>query len=256
MEFSVDFLDRVCLGDCLDLMRQIPDNTIDLVACDLPYGVTQHKKDIALDLDILWKEYYRIAKINAAFVLTAQFPFTADLFNSNRKHFKYDMVWNKVIAGGFLNANRMPMRVHENILVFYRKQPTYNPQFTDSDKPLHAMGKSYLQRETIHQNYGHYERAEDTRKGTTKRHPTSIVTFAKPHSSQMTHRTQKSLELFKWIIATFSNSGDIVLDNCCGSGTTAVAAKSLGRHFVAMDSDNECVTMSESRVAELGESSV
>lgn len=137
-------MDRVYLrqGDCLELMKEIPDKSVDMILCDLPYGVTQNKKDIALPFDKLWQQYNRIVKDNGCIALFGQGLFFIDLVNSNRKIYRYDLVWDKVLTSGFLNAKRMPLRQHEQIAIFYKKQPTYNPQFTIG-KPLHSKGISY-----------------------------------------------------------------------------------------------------------------
>ncbi len=243
-------VDSVIFGDCLEVMKTIPDGSIDLVLSDLPYEVTQNKKDVKLDLRALWIQYKRVAKPNAAFVLTAQFPFSFDLYESNKKDFRYDLIWDKVLPSGHLNANRMPLRSHEHVLVFYRRQPTYNPQFTEGS-PLHAEGKGSLGKDVVHQNYGKWNRLDDRRKGSTQKHSRSILRFPKPHASSALHPTQKSLDLFEWLVQTYSNEGDLVLDNCCGSGTTAVACKKMNRRFIAIDDDPRCIEITRQRLSEL-----
>lgn len=230
-------------GDCLEAMKDIPDGVVDMILCDLPYGVTQNKKDLILDLDNLWSQYKRVAKPNAAFVLTAQFPFSFDLYESNRKWFKYDLIWDKEIPSGHLNARRMPLRVHEHILIFYGRQPKYNPQYTEG-KPSHGWKSTGAL--VPDQNYGDYSRVDY--EASTKKHPRSIVRFAKPHASVARHRTEKSVDLFEWLIRTYTDTGELVLDNCCGSGTTGVACVNTGREYILIDNDPECVAMTRSRL--------
>lgn len=155
-------------GNCLELMKEIPDKSVDMICCDLPYGVTQNKKDIALPFDKIWEQYNRIIKDNGCIALFGQGLFYVDLINSNRKMFRYDLVWDKVLTSGFLNANRMPLRKHEQIAIFYKKQPIYNPQFTQG-KPLHSKGKSYKDKTPKNQNYGKFDNTDDLRAGSTEK---------------------------------------------------------------------------------------
>lgn len=231
-----DRLDYIKNCDCLEGMKEIPDKSVDLIVCDLPYGVTQSKKDIRIPFDKLWKQYKRIIKDNGAICLFAQGKFFVDLVNSNRKMYRYDLVWDKELPTGFLNAKRMPLRRHEQIAVFYKKLPTYNPQFT-AGKPLHGKGISYLSKELKNSNYGKFDKMEDLRKGSTDKYPTSILKFRKPHPAISVHQTQKSIELVEWLIKTYSNDGDVVLDNCIGSGTTALACLNTNRHYIGFEID-------------------
>lgn len=228
-------IECIC-GDCLREMENIADKSIDMVLCDLPYGVTQNKKDIALPFDKLWEQYNRIIKDNGCIALFGQGLFYVDLVNSNRKMFRYDLVWNKVLTSGFLNANRMPLRQHEQISIFYKKQPTYNPQFTQG-KPLHSKGKSYKNKEPKNQNYGRFNNTEDVRAGSTEKYPTSIVSFKKCHPSKALHPTEKSVECLEWLIKTYTNVGDVVLDNCAGSMSTGVACIRTGRKGIMIEKD-------------------
>lgn len=225
-------------GDCLQLMSEIPDKSIDLICCDLPYGCTNNPEDIPLDLDLLWKQYKRVIKDNGAIILFCQSKFFVDLVNSNRSWFRYDIVWDKQLITGHLNANKMPLRRHEQIAVFYKKLPTYNPQFTEG-KPQHGRGKSYLNKEPKNQNYGEYKMIEDYRKGNTQKYPTSIIQIAKSHPAQTKHRTEKPIELYEWLIKTYSNENDIVLDNCMGSGNCGIAALKNNRRFVGIEKNPE-----------------
>ena len=236
-------------GDCLELMKEIPDKSIDMILCDLPYGTTQNKSDIIIPFDKLWNSYERIIKDNGAIVLFAQGVFYVDLINSNRKLFRYDLIWDKVLTSGFLNAKRMPLRQHEQIAVFYKKLPKYNPQFT-SGKPLHSKGKTYKDKPIVNQNYGVFHTADDSRAGSTEKYPTSILKFQKPHPSISVHRTQKSVELLEWLINTYTDEGETVLDNCMGSGSTGVACVNTNRNFIGYELDEKYFEIAEKRINE------
>ena len=245
---------EILLGDCLELMKDIPNGSIDMILCDLPYGITQNKYDIILPFDKLWEQYERIIKDNGAIVLFGQGLFFVDLINSNRKLFRYDLVWDKQLISGFLNANRMPLRVHENIAVFYKKLPTYNPQYTEG-KPLHSKGKSYLNKEHKNENYGKFKMTDDSRAGSTQKHPKSIISFQKPHPSKAQHRTEKSIEMLEWLIRTYTNENDVVLDNCAGSGTTAIACLKTNRQFIIMEKEKKYYDIILKRVADFNKNS-
>lgn len=234
-------------GDCLELMKNIPDKSIDMILCDLPYGVTQNKKDIIIPFDKLWEQYNRIIKDNGAIVLFAQGMFYIDLVNSNRKMFKYDLVWNKQLISGFLNANRMPLRQHEQIAIFYKKLPTYNPQFTQG-KPLHSKGKSYIDKKCNNKNYGIFHVTDDNRAGSTEKYPTSILTFNKPHPSVAKHRTEKPVALLEYLIKTYTNENETVLDNCMGSGSTGIACKNTNRNFIGIELDKDYFEIAKKRI--------
>ena len=242
-------------GDCLELMKEIPDKSIDMILCDLPYGTTQNKSDIIIPFDKLWNSYERIIKDNGAIVLFAQGVFYVDLINSNRKLFRYDLIWDKVLTSGFLNAKRMPLRQHEQIAVFYKKLPKYNPQFT-SGKPLHSKGKTYKDKPIVNQNYGVFHTADDSRAGSTEKYPTSILKFQKPHPSISVHRTQKSVELLEWLINTYTDEGETVLDNCMGSGSTGVACVNTNRNFIGYELDEKYFEIAEKRINECIETTI
>lgn len=236
--------------DCFNIFSEIEDKSIDAIICDLPYGTTQNKYDIVLPFDDLWKEYKRIIKDNGVIILFGQGLFFIDLVNSNRKWYRYDIIWDKILTTGFLNANRMPLRSHENIAVFYKKLPTYNPQFTEG-KPLHSKGTSYLKVDHKNQNYGEYDKTDDSRAGSTQKYPKSIISFQKPHPSKAVHRTEKSLELMEWLVKTYSNEGDLVLDNTMGSGTTGVASFLNKRKFIGIEKRLEDYIIAKNRIIEL-----
>ena len=249
MIYPDDYINKIICGDCLDVMQNIPSNSIDMILCDLPYGTTRHKQDKKINLDVLWGIYKRIIKNNGAIVLTCQFPFTAELYYSNKSWFRYDLVWDKVLISGFLNSNRCPLRSHENILVFYRKLPTYNPQFSIGN-PLHSKGNSYKNKEIKNQNYGEFSVTDDIRSGSTEKYPKSILQFKKSHPSKSLHRTEKPVPLFEYLIKTYTNEGDLVLDNCLGSGTTAIACLNTNRRCIGIEKEPKYVEISKNRVIE------
>jgi site-specific DNA-methyltransferase (adenine-specific) len=163
--------------------------------------------------------------------------------------FRYDIVWDKCLTSGFLNSNKMPLRQHEQIAVFYKKLPTYNPQFSKG-KPLHSKGISYINKPIKNQNYGDFHATDDSRKGCTEKYPTSILKFNKPHPSKSIHRTEKPVALLEYLIKTYTNDGDIVLDNCMGSGSTGVACVNTNRKFIGMELDKDYFDISQKRIKE------
>ena len=237
------------LGDCLELMKDTPDKSIDMILCDLPYGKTQNKKDKPLSFELLWEQYCKIIKDNGCIALFGQGTFYVDLVNSNRKMFRYDLVWDKGLTTGFLNANRMPLRRHEQIAIFYKKQPIYNPQFSQG-RPLHGKGTVYKSKEIKNQNYGKFNTVEDNRAGSVEKYPTSILSFKKPHPSMTLHRTEKPVELLEYLIKTYTNEGQTVLDNCMGSGSTGVACVNTNRSFIGMEIDEEYFNIAKNRIDE------
>lgn len=236
--------------NCLNVMPSIEDKSIDMICCDLPYGATQNKDDIVIPFKPLWEQYERIIKDNGVIVLFGQGLFYVDLVNSNRKLFRYDLVWDKVLTSGFLNARRMPLRQHEQIAIFYKKLPTYNPQFTEG-KPLHGKGTSYKNKELKNQNYGYFEATDDLRKGSTEKYPTSILRFAKPHPSIAKHRTEKSIECLEWLIKTYTNEGETVLDNCMGAGSCGIACQKCNRNFIGIELDTHYFEIASRRINEI-----
>ena len=235
--------------DCFNTFSKIEDKSIDFILCDLPYGVTQNKKDIALPLGKLWFQYERIIKDSGCIALFCQGKFFIDLVNSNRKLFRYDLVWDKSLVSGFLNANRMPLRQHEQIAIFYKKQPTYNPQFHIGN-PLHSKGKSVFDKEITNNNYGQFKVIDDSRAGSVEKYPTSILRFSKTHPSCCKHPTEKPVDLLAWLIKTYTNEGDTVLDNCMGSGSTGVACVKTSRNFIGMEIDEEYFSVAKNRIDE------
>ena len=226
-------INEIYLGDCLELMpKHVEDKSIDMIFCDLPYGTTQNKWDSVIPLDKLWSEYERVIKDNGVIVLTAAQPFTSALVMSNQKLFKYEWIWKKTKCSGHLNAKKMPLRQHESVLIFYKKLPTYNPQgLIDGDfnnsRPAQGSG--------IVKNYG---KERYTKKISKKgNYPKTIQEFANPSGAGHLHPTQKPLSLIEYMIHTYTNEGDLILDNTCGSGTTGLGAKNLNRNYIMMEQD-------------------
>lgn len=236
------YINQVIEDDCLHVMPNIPDKSIDMILCDLPYGTTQNKWDSVIDLDKLWKEYTRIIKDNGAIVLTAQGIFTAKLILSNEKWFKYKIVWIKSKSTNFLNVKKQPLRKHEDICVFYKHQPTYNPQMT--------QGESYdkgIRKDQYTGSYGDFKPLHVKSNG--MRYPNDVLCmeeylypiddflYFKTAESEgpVYHPTQKPVELGRYLIRTFTNPGDIVLDNACGSGSFLVAAALENRRFIGIE---------------------
>ena len=231
-------INEIYKGDCLELMpKYVDDKSVDMIFCDLPYGTTKCKWDSVIDLPKLWDEYERVIKDNGVILLFAQTPFDKVLGASNLKLLKYEWIWEKTQATGHLNAKKMPMKAHENILVFYKKLPTYNPQKTNGHKPINSYTK-YIKTQNNTEIYGEMKR-EISGGGETDRYPRSVITFASDKQKSCLHPTQKPLSLIEYMIRTYTNEGDLILDNACGSGTTGLGAKNLGRNFIMMEQDPE-----------------
>jgi site-specific DNA-methyltransferase (adenine-specific) len=231
-------------GDCLELMKGIPKESIDLILCDLPYGTTKNKWDTVIPLEEMWEQYNRIIKKNGAIVLFSDGIFSAYLMQSNVKMWRYNLVWDKMLPSGFLNANRMPLRRHELISVFYKKTPTYNPQKTVGKKN-HSKGKPKDEKNNNYGNFGFVDNKEIL--GDLK-HPTSILSFQKPHPSISVHSTQKPVPLLEYLVKTYTNPGDTVLDNCMGSGSTGVACVNTGRKFIGIELEKQYFDIAINRI--------
>ncbi|MDO9304623.1 MAG: site-specific DNA-methyltransferase [Sulfuricurvum sp.] len=228
-------INHVYNEDCLVGMKRIPDKSIDMILCDLPYGTTHCKWDSIIPLDLLWEQYERIIKDSGAIVLTAQSPFSEVLAVSKLDLFRYRWVWEKTEATGHLNAKKMPMKAHEDILVFYKKLPTYNPIKTQGHERKTASRNRSLQQNN------HYGKMADavTTYDSTERYPRSVLKFAKEKQYMNLHPTQKPAALFEYLVLTYTNKGDTVLDNCMGSGTSAVVCIKNERDFIGFENDVE-----------------
>ncbi len=234
-------INTVLNGDCLELMKDIPEGSIDMILCDLPYGTTKNKWDIIIPFNELWEQYERIIKDNGAIVLTASQPFTSALVMSNPVLFRYDMTWEKSIATGFLNAKKMPLRGHEDVLVFYKKLPIYNPQKFMLKTP--SFKKSNRTRTSENYNKFMTEGVYGTKDGS--RYPRSVFSIqyescffdSQKRGARTSHPTQKPVALFEYLISTYTNEGAVVLDNCAGSGTTAIACINANRQYILMEKE-------------------
>ena len=274
-------------GDCLEVMKEIPSKSVDMILCDLPYQVTKNKWDIIIpmndyviindevlekdkfylqqfmkgltkkEIDKIWKEnkqeglwshYNRIIKDNGAILLFGQDIFSAQLINSNLKMYKYKWFWKKDRPSGFLNAKKMPLKDVEEILVFYKKCPIYNPQFWEGI-PLHGMGTKYKEGNLGNNNYGKFASHTNpsaNREGDTKKCPRQVLEFKRPHPPIFP--TQKPVDLCEYLIKTYTNEGDLVLDNCMGSGSTGVACKNLNRRFIGIELNSKTFNLAKDRI--------
>ena len=236
------------MGDCLEIMREIPTASVDMILCDLPYERTRNKWDTALPMEKLWEQYKRIIKESGAILLFADGLFMARLMLAEPKLWRYNIVWDKILKGGFLNANKMPLRQHEEICVFYKKTPTYNPQKTEGKK-------NHSKKTTGTDNcYGKYNIVDNSEKLGNMKHPTSIVSFQKDHPSVAVHPTQKPVRLLEYLVRTYTNEGETVLDNCMGSGGTGVACLNTGRCFIGIEKDPHYFHIAKERIDHAGES--
>ena len=231
------------LGDCLERMKEITNNSVDLVLVDLPYGTTQNKWDSVIDLEEVWKQLKRICSDNTPKIMFAQTPFDKVLGCSNLKELKYEWVWEKTTATGHLNAKKMPMKAHENILVFYDKLPTYNPQKTSGHKPAN----SYTKHQDDGSNYGK-TKVGVSGGGQTDRYPRSVQVFKTDKQKVSLHPTQKPVALLEYLINTYSNEGDTVLDFTFGSCSTGVAALNTNRKFIGVEAEENYFDIGASRM--------
>ena len=245
-------LNKIYHEDCLEGMKRIPDASIDCIICDLPYGVLNKGNESAqwdnvIPFDLLWKQYERVIKENGAIILFAQGMFTADLMISNRKLWRYNLIWQKGgRCSGFLNAKKMPLREHEDILVFYKTMPVYNPQMTKCEPHQRNHSRGKMNKEQTNRCYGNFGKPEDVI--TDLKYPKSILNFNRPHPQ--IHPTQKPDMLVSWLINTYTNEGDTVLDNCMGSGTTAIAAIRTKRNYIGFEIEKEYFDLANKRIKE------
>ncbi len=237
-------MNKLIHGDCLKEMKNIPDKSIDMILCDLPYGTTACKWDTIIPFDKLWEQYNRIIKDNGAIVLTGSQPFTSALVMSNPKMFKYSLVWLKTRPSNVFNAKKMFMKWHEDVCIFYKKLPTYNPQT--------FMGKSYKKKhylqnrsDGIFGKTGEKDGHVSENKGIMQ--PKTIIEISNPNHNSL-HPTQKPVALMEYLIKTYTNEDDLILDNCMGSGSTGVACKNLNRDFIGIELDDKYFKIAEERI--------
>mgnify|MGYP003440580027 FL=1 len=247
----INWIDTIHNADCFDVMPEIQKGKVDLILADLPYGTTACKWDSILPFKDMWIEFERLIKPNGVIVLTASQPFTSALVMSNPKMFKYEWIWEKNRGTGFLTAKKIPLKIHENILVFYNKQPTYNPQKTMADENKIDKRKTLnnlpfrKDTVTVKEGYTRIRKADD---GT--RYPVSVQNFNNSNNVNSLHPTQKPIDLMEYLIKTYTNEGDLVLDCCMGSGTTCLAAKRTGRSYIGIEQDEKYFKIAEQRLNE------
>ena len=235
-------LNRIYQMDCLEGMKLIPDESIDMILCDLPYGTTRNKWDSIIPLDKLWEQYERVIKDNGAIVLYAQTPFDKVLGASNLKMLRYEWIWEKNKATGHLNAKKMPLKAHENILVFYKKMPTYNAQgLVLKDKPTIRKGGNG--------NGTNYGKSDEDAIQTHSNYPRDVLTFQSV--ARTIHPTQKPLDLMEYLIHTYTNENNIVMDNCMGSGTTAVACTLNNRKWIGFETEPKYIELANKRLEQI-----
>lgn len=238
--------------DCFEGFKKINDKSIDMILCDLPYGTTKCKWDVKLPFDLLWQQYERIIKDNGAIVLFSAQPFTTDLINSNRKMFKYEIVWEKTLPTNFLNKAKQPLRAHENICVFYKKQPTYHPQMRDVKR--NDVGRIRTNGGKA-QQYNEFRKSDWEYRETGKRYPTDVIQFSNWNGALFgnvenatKHPTQKPISILEYLILTYTDLDDLVLDNCAGSCSTGVACHNTGRRFICFEKDKEIFKTGDMRL--------
>jgi site-specific DNA-methyltransferase (adenine-specific) len=237
---------QIIQGDCLEVMQDIPDKSIDMILCDLPYGTTACKWDTIIPFEPLWEQYKRIIKDNGAIVLTASQPFTSALVMSNIKMFKYEWIWEKNKATGHLDSKKKPMKAHENVLVFYSSLPKYNPQgLIEKDTPTVSKGNRGIK--GVGSSGECYGLATKDALQTHTNYPRSVQKISVDMKAEF-HPTQKPVALFEYLIKTYTNEGDLVLDNCAGSGTTGVASKNLNRNYILIEKEPEYIKIIKERL--------
>lgn len=234
-------LNTIYNEDCLEGMKRIPDGSVDMILCDLPYGTTANKWDTIIPFNKLWEQYERLIKDNGAIVLFGQEPFSSHLRLSNQKLYRYDWIWEKPQGANFMLAKRQPMRVFENISVFYKKQSKYNPIMEEGTPYVSGGGTSGA-------NFGFTPKTKTINTGT--RYPRSVIRFSTGNKRKYNHPTQKPVALFEYLIKTYTNKGDTVLDNCMGSGTTAIACLNTERNFIGFELDKEYFEVAQTRIEE------
>lgn len=246
---------KLIQGDCLNVLTKIPDKSIDMILADLPYSnkTTHNDWDKLIPMDKLWEQYKRVIKDRGAIVLFGQGKFSAQLIESQEKLYRYTLIWDKVRTTGFLNANRMPLRQHEDILVFYKKLPIYNPQMVEGGEPSHSRGSKWADKGSSMDKgkiYGSYKHENYTKAvQSNMKYPTSILTFSNVvNNGKRYHPTQKPVDLLEYLIKTYTNENDVVLDNTMGSGSTGVAAVNTNRNFIGIELNQEYFETAKERI--------
>jgi site-specific DNA-methyltransferase (adenine-specific) len=242
-----ELINNISLGDCFELMPKIPDKSIDMILCDLPYMIMKLSWDrsVKFDLTTLWKEYERIIKPNGAIVLTACSEFTFKLYNSNPKLYRYKWIWIKSRACRFLSTKHLPLATTEDVLVFYKELPTYNPQMRKGFNPYFKERKANSKFTEL---FGGKHRHTISRKEDGSRHPIDVLRFSSVNNQYLLHPTQKPVALFEYMIKTYTNENELVLDNCSGSGTTAIACLKTNRRYICIEKDEKYHKLSIDRV--------
>ena len=238
-------------GDCLEVMKNIPNKSVDMILCDLPYGTTACKWDVIIPFEPLWEQYNRIIKDNGAIVLFGSEPFSSALRMSNIKNYKYDWIWKKPRGTGHLNVKRQPLRDVENISVFYKKQCLYNPQLSKGE-PYSALkgGKNSRVSQAGDTTYGKFMNGAEYRNDNDGfRYPKQVISFGVVERGTL-HPTQKPVALLEYLIKTYSNEDDIILDNCMGSGSTGVACVNTGREFIGIELDENYYNIAKNRISQ------
>lgn len=252
MKYPDDFINKIICGDCLEVMKKMPNECVDMILCDLPYGMTRCNWDNIIPLDKLWMQYKRMIKSGGVILLFAQTPFDKVLGCSNIEWLRYEWIWEKTEATGFFNAKKMPMKAHENILVFYKETPIFNAQKTRGHKPVNPYTKRLdVQNKTQVYGKGNIDVSGG---GETDRYPRSVQVFSsdkqKTKLNKTIHPTQKPIALCEYLIKTYTDERNMVLDNCIGSGTTAVACKNLKRNFIGIEINPDYCKIAEERLAQ------
>lgn len=235
-------------GNCLELMKDIPSHSIDMILCDLPYGTTSCKWDIIIPFEPLWEEYKRIIKNNGAIALFGKQPFTSFLIQSNLKWWRYELIWEKEKGTDFGNANRKPLNAHESIQIFYNKQPTYNKQMLPGQP---YTKKNYRNNDEEDLNFKSDNSGVWVNKG--ERTPITVLKFARDniHKGTNLHPTQKPVKLLEWLIKSYTNENELVLDNCMGSGSTGVACINTNRNFIGYELEPNYFEIAQNRINNL-----
>lgn len=236
-------------GDCLELMKEIPNNSIDMILCDLPYGTTSCKWDVIIPFDLLWEQYKRIIKENGAIALFSKQPFTSFLIQSNLKWWRYELIWEKEKGTDFGNSNRKPLNAHESIQLFYKKQPTYNKQMRPGEPYVINRKKNNNNNEDL--NFKSDNRGLYVNKG--ERTPISVIKISRDNITKGSsfHPTQKPVKLCEWLIKSYTNEKDVVLDNCMGSGSTGIACVNTNREFIGYELNKEYFEIAKKRIEDV-----